>query len=103
MEVRAEFEHPWAPEGKARWLLTSAGGRDGTLQEDTGMLDSYQRQPEMRKLKRLVLSDAACFLSKQTANGRKALKVPSLLNSQEFHVGGARTRSRTHAGESNGG
>lgn len=55
------------------------------------ILDSYQRESEIRKLKSLFpLSHSACFLSKQTASSRPAFRSP-LWNSLTSSMGHAHT------------
>lgn len=69
----------------------NAGYTDRTLQEEKHMqpariLDSYQRELEIRKLKSLFpLMDSICFLSKQAACSSRACRSP-LLNSLKFYM-----------------
>lgn len=71
---------------KQKRLLANAGRTDWTLQEEkhtqgTRILESYQEESEIRKLKRLFPpSSSACFLSKQTADSSESFRS-ALLNS----------------------
>lgn len=64
----------------------NAGRTDWTLQEekhtwDKRILESYQEESEIRKLKSLFPpSHSACFLSKQSADSSEPFRNP-LLNS----------------------
>lgn len=71
--------------------------RRHTHTRDTRILDSYQGESEIRKLKNLFpLSHSACFLSKQTAGSSKAFRNP-LLNSLTSFMGHA--HKSTHKSE----
>lgn len=69
----------------------NAGRTDWTLQEEkhtqgTRILESYQEESEIRKLKRLFPpSSSACFLSKQTADSSESFRR-TLLNSLTFFI-----------------
>lgn len=90
---------------KQKRLLVNAGLTDQTLQDKTRsvctqthtprILDSYQGDLEIRKLKSLfLLSHSTCFLSKQTAGGSTAFR--SLFMKYSDILYGTHTHTQAH-------